>query len=189
MQAKNNERRQALEQRLSIGAGDAERREKEAQRELEEKMREVQERNDAAQRLANQKLEEQRKKAKRAEAERARKAAERTKEEEKRIEEAKASLVQKEENVAKARHRALLVTQSKVEQSRLDALEKANYVERMQRIEAAKQAKMKADAEAQDVKTREWYAVRTSLKERQSKHMISLLLDDYRSKNPLYRSG
>jgi hypothetical protein len=76
-----------------------------------------------------------------------------------------------------------------VEESRLDALEKAVYVERMQRIEAARQAKMKAEAEAQDHKTREWYAVRTSLKERQSKQMISLLLDDYRSSNPLYQSG
>ena len=57
----------------------------------------------------------------------------------------------------------------------------------MQRIEASKQAKMKEQAEAQDLKTREWYEVRTSLKERQSKQMISLLLNDYRSNNPLYQ--
>jgi|EP01046_Picozoa_sp_COSAG06_P027409 hypothetical protein len=40
---------------------------------------------------------------------------------------------------------------------------------------------------SQDLKTREWYEVRTSLKERQSKQMISLLLNDYRSNNPLYQ--
>lgn len=187
--AKNEERRQALEARLNISAGDAERREREAQRELEEKMREVQERNEAAELLASQKREEQRRKAKKAEAVRTRKAAERAKEAEKRVDEAKAALVAKEEKVAHARHRAQLVTQSKVEESRLDALEKKNYVERMQRIEAARQAKMKAQAEAQDIKTREWYEVRTSLKERQSKQMISLLLNDYRSNNPLYQSG
>ena len=152
-------------------------------------MREVQERNEAAELLANQKREEQRQKAQKEEAVRRRKAAAREEVAAKRVEEAKAALVAKEEKVARARHRAQLVTQTKVEESRLDALEKAVYVERMQRIEAARQAKMKAEAEAQDHKTREWYAVRTSLKERQSKQMISLLLDDYRSSNPLYQSG
>ena len=152
-------------------------------------MREVEERNKAAELLAKEQREKQREKAQRAQAERARKAAEREEEEEKRIEKAKQALVDKEKNVAKAQHRAQLVTQRKVEQARLDALDKANYVERMQRIEAARQAKMKAEAEAQDAKTREWYAVRTSLKERQSKQMISLMLNEYRSNNPLYESG
>lgn len=187
--ARNNEKREALEARLNISAGDAISREQDAQEELARKLAYVEERNANALRVAEERRAGQRALAAKANAERGRKAKEREAKEERRIVEAKAALVVKAENVVKAQYRALLATQSKVERSKLDALEKANFVERMQRMDAVKQAKMREQSDASDVKTREWYEVRTSLKERQSKQMISLLLNDYQENNPLYKGG
>ena len=187
--ARNREKREALEARLNISAGDAIERERAAQRDLAEKQRAVMERNEAAAAEKEAAIARARAGAAKAEAERRRKAEERARAEVAKQEELAAAMVEKEAAVAKARHRALMVTQAKVERSRLAAAEKQNYVERMSRIEATEIAKMREESEIADAKTREWLAVRQSLKERQQQQMVKLLLNEHRDGNSLYSKG